>query len=103
MAAGRHLGFSKYRNSGEISNFCYAKVCAVQFQPQSSIHAEVINPSWIFKISHLNNFYMYIVFLHCSVKFGDNRPMHAKMASKYSMLLFCTEIPNHASLLALLG
>ncbi len=51
----------------------------------------------------LNNYHMYAVFLHYPVQLGDNRSMHAKMASIYSMRVFALKMPNHAPFWALFG
>ena len=50
MAASSILNFQNFAFLMKFSNFCYAKVCAVQISAKSSIHAEVINilvnPRW---------------------------------------------------------
>ena len=51
MAAGRHLGFSKFRTSDEIFQFLLCQgIMQFKFQPKSPIDAEVINilvnPRW---------------------------------------------------------
>ena len=117
MAAGRHLGFSKFRISDEIFKFVscqsitsYAvQISAKKLNPCGSYYHFGKSKMAAAAILDFHNFvffyncHVYIVFLHIPVQFGDNRSMHAKMASRYSLRFFALKMPNHAPFWALFG